>query len=105
MSYITLIMHVSLSVVIVGSILSSYAIYYRGGQKGSPLTLGASPAGIVPLLISLLCLVSLAIMMLIALIKRRDPSGVLLFGALGFLLLLLPFAVAPTKVLQAGFRA
>jgi hypothetical protein len=94
-----------LCVVIAGSILSVYAINYLEGLKGSPLTLGAFPAAIVPLLIGLLCLASLVITMLVALIKRRDRSGVLLFGALGFLLFLLPFVVTQATVFQAGFRA
>ncbi|HWW01871.1 MAG TPA: hypothetical protein VNZ64_19380 [Candidatus Acidoferrum sp.] len=83
---------------------SSYAIAYVGGRQGMPLSLGGFPAEVAPTLISLLCLASLVVMLVIALIKRRPAGKTSVLLVVAFLIFALGFALAPATVFQAGFR-
>jgi hypothetical protein len=69
-----------------------------------PLSLGGFPAEVAPTLISLLCLASLVVMLVIALIKRRPAGKTSTLLVVAFLIFALGFALAPARVFQAGFR-
>lgn len=85
--------------------LSYYPISFLGGKAGSVLTVGGGlPAPIVPFLISLASLGALLLILLVALIRKRDRVGFLLCAGLGLVLFVLPFLLKPEIAFQAGLR-
>src|SRR5437867_1961525 len=83
---------------------SSYAISYIGGRQGMWLSLAGFPAQVAPILISLVCLASLVVLLVVALVKRRPAGKALRSLVIALLLFASGFALAPARVFQAGFR-
>lgn len=81
--------------------LSYFAISYIGGRMGMlELTL----LGIVPFLLNPIALLCLLIVGLIALVKGRDRTTVVVCLGLAAVFSMLPFLLNPEKLFQAGVR-
>lgn len=83
---------------------SSYAIDYTGGRQGWPLTIGFFPARGVTFLITVLCLMSLVILLVDTCYKRGPAAKTVLLLVLACVLFALGFAISPTKLFLTGFR-
>ena len=90
--------------IVVLATVSSYLMEYVAGRRGTPFSIGGLPGQVAPILISLFCLASLVLLLVIALIKRRPAAKTVSVLTLSFLIFVLSFAVVPMKVFRAGFR-
>jgi hypothetical protein len=88
---------------VAGATLSCYWIEYAGGLQGMPMAVAGLPAEIIPFVISLLCIASLVVLLVVALAKRGPVSIVFSMLALSCLFLVLASAPA-VKLFQIGFR-
>lgn len=84
--------------------ISIHAISYFGGRRGDPLSIAGFPAQILPMLMSLFCLASLIVSLIMALIKRNAAGKALSFLAFSLFLFVINFAIVPASSFQAGFR-
>jgi hypothetical protein len=81
----------------------SHAMGYIGGRRGMYLSIGILPAEIIPLLISLFCLMLLLILMVNTLRKRRPAGKTFVLPALGLVFFAANFAIPPAEFFMAGF--
>lgn len=94
----------SLTALIGASSLSYYLIAYFGGRSGSMVNIAGIPATVLPFLVGVLALGLLLVILLTALIRKRDQPPILVCTGLSALLFLVPFFVEPEKSFQAGLR-
>lgn len=95
---------ISCVIIITLSTVASFILSYAQGRAGRWFSVFGFPAGIIPLLMNISCLIVLCVLSLVALVKRQQARLALAALSISTLLVVTEFIVSPARVFQFGFR-
>jgi len=85
------------------STTSLFIFSYAGGRTGEPISIFNLPVELAPYLLNLFCLLALLVLLLTAIVKRKQTRAALIAFAFSTMIVALGFVIPPIKAFQVGF--